>query len=302
MPLFLSRLLLSGLFVVSIQQADSQPAVFTLDPDQSEITVSGELMGFTMQAQAPGSLTTKFEGVIHAAVQGNAITFAETGSIQARNNGTWQPSADGTTGSAPANYGGQIAAFLVNAKAAVRNIELRLLSDALPLNNGQFDSKGVTFFFPSNGPSSFAYNSTGLVTDHGSKPLEGYATNNIATLSSFVSSGGQETITIPVDATFRASLFTTNDTLLTVKGALVAVRAAVSPLRVESISVGNQMITLQWQTEPGKQFRVLFSADLQNWQTNTSSVSSATTSYAWSTPLVEPRGFFLLQQQNPQAR
>ncbi|MCX6928371.1 MAG: hypothetical protein NT154_34955 [Verrucomicrobia bacterium] len=288
------NLLLTIGFTLSVNLAYPQARVYTLDPNQSALSISGNIIGYTMTQQAPGSLTTKFGGTIQATVVGNTIQFAGLSLVEAQDSGSWQPKGDGTAGSESANFGAQASSFFASAKAALRKIQLDVISSALTMNNGQFDSRGLTFLFPSNAPSTFCYAVTGALSKNGFEPLGGYATNTIATLSSLTTSGTQQTLTIPVDATFVLSLLSPNDSSFTVKGQLVASTSASVPLTVQSIQVQHQVVSMQWQSQPGQQFQVQSSPNLQSWQTTASNITSSTTAYTWSGPATAPTQFFRL--------
>jgi hypothetical protein len=288
------NLLLTIGFTLSVNLAYPQAQVYTLDPSQSALSISGNIVGYTMMEQAPGSLTTKFGGTIQAMVAGNTIQFTGLSLVEAQDNGSWQPKGDGTAGSEPANFGAQASSFFASAKAALRKTQLDVISSAITMTNGQFDSRGLTFLFPSNAPSTFCYAVTGALNQSGFEPLRGYATNAIATLSSLTTSGTQQTLTIPVNATFVLSLLSANDSSFTVKGQLVATRNAAASLTVQSIQVQHQVVSLQWQSPPGQQFQVQSSPNLQTWQTTASNITSSTTTYTWSGPATAPTQFLRL--------
>src|SRR5678815_1853743 len=72
---------------------------FTLNPDFSNLTLSGTTGGATLVEQAAGSLTASFSGAILADVVGAAITFTGGSSVIAQTTGDWLP------GGTPAVYG-----------------------------------------------------------------------------------------------------------------------------------------------------------------------------------------------------
>ena len=139
--------------------------------------------------------------------------------------------------------------------AALRNVQLDVISPAIPLSGGQFDSTNLTFFFPSNSTSSFSYNVTGFITKQGSIALVGYATNKVTALSSLTTVGSQQVLTIPVDATFYQEVSTPNDTVIRLQGQLVATRNAQAPLQVQSFTLRSQAVLLQWQGAPANKSR-----------------------------------------------
>ncbi|MBU6401573.1 MAG: hypothetical protein KGS61_14745 [Verrucomicrobia bacterium] len=270
--------------------------VFNVDTNRSSITISGSILGYSFAQQGPGSLTANYSGSIQTTQTPGTMQFTGQSAIQALNSGSWEPKSDGTTGSEPANYGAQASAGFATAKAALRNIQLLLTSPAVTVVNGQFDSSSLVVGFPTNATSSLAYNVSGLFSQSGAKPLSGYATNNVTTLATLVTAGNQQTLTIPVDATFVFTLVTANDTSIELKGQLVAVSASAAAPTIGSLAVQNQTVTLQWQGAPGHSYQVQSSADLALWQTNALNVTSSTSDYAWTGPVSGPKQFFRLAQ------
>jgi hypothetical protein len=280
--------------IMVLQALWGSAQVFTLDPEQSQVTISGSVLGGAITNQGPGSLTTKFAGTISVGQTGGSLQFLGASHITAQTNGSWQPKADGTAGSEPADFGGYANVGIAAGNAALRNILLDLISPPLTLNGGQFDSSSLTFFFPSNATSSLAYNVTGLFSKQGVIALSGYATNKITALSSLSSGGGQPTLTIPVDATYYFKALTANDTVIRLQGQLVAVQSGAASLQVQSFAVQQQSLLLQWQGAPGTQFQIQSSTDLLAWRTNDTVVTPASGSYTWTGGISGPVQFFRL--------
>ena len=267
--------------------------VFTIDTNQSTITLSGSVLGYAFMAQGPGSLTTSYQGTVQTALAGGTIQFTGQSLIQAQTNGSWQPKADGSAGSQPANYGAMAnAGGLAAVTAALRNVQFDVISPVINVAGGQFDAQSLTFSFPTNAASTLAYNVTGFLSTSGAKPLSGYATNAVASQGTLATSGAQQTLTIPIDATFLLTLVSANDTTVNVKGQLVATRATTTPLAIQSINVQAHTATLQWQSAPGEEFQVQSSTNLSTWQTTAANVTSATGTYTWSGAATAVQQFF----------
>lgn len=203
--------------------------VLTIDPTRSSLTISGSVVGSELTAQGSGSLTTSLLGTVQLAADGAAIRFPGESRIVATTNGAWEPLADGSKGSAPASFGGRIDIGLAAGNAALRDVQLDLSSASLPLDGGRFDASRLVFAFIPGAKGSFAYDVTGLLTRHGVLPLEGSATNAPTTLAALTVSGAGQVLTIPINATFRSTLLTPDDTLLTLQGQLVAVLDTAPP-------------------------------------------------------------------------
>lgn len=81
---------------------------YTLVPAQSSISLSGTVTTSfgtaPIQQQGAGSLTTTYAGTILADRTDTTIQFLPGGSVDANVNGNWQPLADASSGSAPADY------------------------------------------------------------------------------------------------------------------------------------------------------------------------------------------------------
>jgi len=268
--------------------------VFTLDASRSSVTISGTVVGGTITSQGPGSLTSQIGGTLQVAAVGNTIQFTGQSQILAQTNGNWEPKSDGSAGSEPADFGGGANLGIASGVAALRDIRLDVISPAINLTGGQFDSTVLTFLFPSNSLSSIAYNVSGLISKHGNAVFTGYATNKVTALGSLTTAGNQQTLTIPVDATFLLKLLSANDTVIRLQGQLVAVQSTQTPFLLQSFFVDNNAITLKWQGTPGGKFQIQSSTDLTNWRTNTTIVTPASGAYAWTGSVSGPISFFRL--------
>ncbi len=270
---------------------------FILDTNLSEITISGTVLGGAILEQSPGSLSTHFSGTLQVATDGTTIQFMGQSAVSALNSGDWQPKADGSDGSEAANYGGKATVSLGSAKAAFRNILLDVTSPSTPLSNGQFDSRSLTFLFPNNSSGTLAYRaSTFIGTLSGSEPLEGYATNRVTSMASLSTAGSQQVLTLPVDAQFGFKLLSDNDTIVNLKGQIVATRTPEAPLEIRSVDVHAQVITLDWTAEPNGQYQIRSSTNLTNWKTLPGSVTSTNTNYHWEGSATLPTEFFLISK------
>lgn len=219
-PALLTAIAVSG----SILLCRAEPVTFTVDPARSSISLGGAVVGNTISEQAPGSLTTQYDGTLAADLTDSNITFTGTGTLNAKDSGTWSPAANGEPGSAPASYGAKATSFLANATAAARNVQFTATSSPLPIANGSFDSAQIVFRFPDAGNSVLDYAVTGLLSDKDRIQLSGLATNEVTTTSTLVTSGDTQTLTIPIRATYFLTLLTPGDVRLTVTGQVVAVR------------------------------------------------------------------------------
>jgi hypothetical protein len=198
---------------------------FTIDTNQSSITLTGSVVNYPVQEQGPGSLTTKYVGTIRADVTDASIVFPGGSAIKAQNSGNWEPKANGESGSDPANYGATASLVIASANAAVRNVSFDVTTIApLTVTGGSFDSASLLFQFLSNPAGALDYSVTGLAAKKGSIDLTGITTNAVTTKATLTTNGNTQTLTIPVSADFLFKLLAANDTQLTLAGQLVATR------------------------------------------------------------------------------
>lgn len=275
---------LMGVFLVS-HPIQAAVKTFYLVPEESTVTLSGQALGLDIKEQGPGSLTSRFQGTIQAAIEGNHIQFVTGSDIDALTNGNWEPLPGGASGKAPADYGGTASSLILGtAKAAVREVELDLMSSPIPLTNGVFDASTLVFFFPTNTISSFDYRiSSFLLTKEGSELLGGYSTNKVAAGASLVSDNGAETLTIPIEAEFFFELLSPNDTRIKLQGQLVARSGSSGSLKIDSISTRNQVVTLSWHGETGATYRVESSPDLRTWTVRENALTASSSVVTWNT-------------------
>ncbi|MEO8425752.1 MAG: hypothetical protein ABI651_01440 [Verrucomicrobiota bacterium] len=268
------------------------PVIFNLDPAQSSITLSGNVLNNAFKEQGPGSLTASFSGTIAADVTGSTIQFIGGSAIDALTSGNWQPQTGGAAGSAPADYGVTAATPFATAFAAARNILVDVLSGPLPITNGTFGSSQLAFGFPTNATSGVDYRVTGLLSASGHKELVGLSTNRITTAATLTTSAAGETLTLPVDADFFLSLLSNKDTLLNLKGKLVATRSSIQGPVFNLIMVSNQTVTLRWQTIPGQKYQLESSTDLNAWIIEATNLIASMNTFAWSTNITHNFQFF----------
>jgi len=288
--------LLAIVFLATVRppfRALTAPVVFNLDPARSSITLSGSVLNNAFKEQGPGSLTTSFSGTIAADVTGSTIQFIGGSAIDAQTNGNWQPQTNGGAGSAPADYGATAANPVATALAAGRNLLVDVFSGPLPITSGTFDSSKLAFGFPTNATSIIDYRVTGLLLNtSGSKALLGLSTNRITTVATLTTTPAGETLTLPVDADFFLSLLSNDDTIINLKGQLVATRSTIQGPVFSSIVVSNQIVTLQWQTIPGQKYQLESSTDFKTWIIEAANLIAATNILTWTTNVTHSLQFF----------
>ncbi len=202
---------------------------FSIVANQSNIAVSGTVTNTTfgtapIQAQGPGGLTTSYSGTIKTDRTGNAISFLAGSTIDAATSGPWQPLADASSGSSPANYGAKVVYLggFVTINFAGRNLVAGLVGPATTLDSsGNFDLGTTSVAFASG---DLAYRGPG------GSPV---GTNSLANKSALLSGNGSlssltqsgqttETLTLPVSATFDFAADSSTSISLTLTGQLLA--------------------------------------------------------------------------------
>jgi hypothetical protein len=226
-------LVLSLMFVTATARATARD--FNIVTNQSSITASGTVSGplgtATIQPQGTGSLTTNYSGTIKTDLIASGISFLSGSTIDANTNGSWKPLADGSDGSAAADYGGKATFLLfVTVNFAGRNLVAGLTSDILLVDgSGHFDLSTTTVAFSSG---DLAYrSSTGTPVGFASIAGKSDTLSGTGTLSSLVQ-GTQttETLSLPVDSTFVLQPDTMTTVNLTLTGQLVATSTFATPL------------------------------------------------------------------------
>ncbi len=285
----------AGFFLLNGELFVASADVFTIDSTQSSLTLSGSILGSTFTQQGAGSMTTIYDGTIQAAQTPDTIQFTGQSMITAQTSGSWKPLAGGGSGSAPANYGAAASSAVGTVNAAFRSILLDVTSPPITVTNGQFDPSGLTFLFPASATSAIDYRSS---IASGSKHATGNGANNVAALSTITTAGNVQTLTIGVNVQFTFSLINSGDTIVNVAGQIVATNSPIvtAPVVLQSPTVTNQVVTLQWQSPAGQNYQVLSSSNLATWQTNAQNVTSVSTNYTWTTTNPAPKAYYRLAQ------
>jgi hypothetical protein len=201
--------------------------VYTLDPNQSSIAISGSVRTSAgtsqIQSQGPGSLTSDYSGTIRSDRANNTIQFLAGSSIDATVSGNWQPLATGAAGSAAADYGGRVSFLfgIVTINFAARDFVGDLSSGPLPIDvNGDFSLSTTTVSFL-NG--NLAYRST--TGDAGSESVVGESgtmsgTGSLTTQTR--TEGVFEILSIPINSSFMIPVEDSTTVNLQLMGELVA--------------------------------------------------------------------------------
>jgi hypothetical protein len=261
------RMLLATGFLVALSTSRAELKQFSIDPWQSSLTVSGTFAGFPIEPQSPGSLTTRYSGMIEADVTTSSILFWGGSLIAARTDGTWQPGPGGVAGSAPGDYGGQVVNLLVSGLAALRKVVFDVASDELQVTGGRFDSLGLRFSFVPGSGSVIDYTYTSLLGGggSGSPALTGISTNNAATNATPLLQGDEAELFIPVDISGSLTVASPNDVQYRFRGQLVARASAPTPLQINSFQVNPGQLRFLIATVPGQTYSILGSTKLTDW-------------------------------------
>lgn len=122
----------------------------TIDPTQSIVSLTGQFMdpgqtvNLVLEPQAAGSLTANVQGSLVVDLSGAQVTFLGGLLDPIAKPGPYLPY------STPADFAGRLPFFTIFAYAAVRNLQLRAFSDAIPLDAaGEFDPTRLGLKFSS---------------------------------------------------------------------------------------------------------------------------------------------------------
>jgi hypothetical protein len=292
-PLALAISVFSFCVIFLVGAGQTKAAVFTVDSSQSQLTISGQVTGYSFTAQGPGSLTAAYKGTINAAVSGSTIQFTGSSAIAAITNGVWQPAPGGTQGTAPADYGAQVQVivifFPVTSYGAARNLVVDMASPLLTLTQTNFDSSKLIVSIVTNSSPTFDYYSS---SGSGSNPLSGSATNSIATGSSISTNGDLVQLVIQINTTFA-----TTNSALTLTGKIVATNslsASVPPVITRVVATNqNFVLTVSNATLHSL---LLSSTDLTTWSPASATISTNGGFIIFKTPMSGPRTFFRMQK------
>ena len=220
---FLSSTISLAVFASLISSASAVVVTYTLVPDLSMLTLSGDISGLAFQAQKSGSMVDFFTGTITGNLVGGVLTFSE-GSVITGGANPAGPFVPATNGFTVENYGFSIPS--IAATAAFRNLVIDM--EGGTAQDG-VASRAVVFF-------------KGGVMDYDTPPtssggfgvgqipyLNAGGRNSSVGLVSITTFEGIETLSIPV--VFSATI-STPSVISTFTGTLVATRAVPEPASI----------------------------------------------------------------------
>lgn len=206
------------------------PVLFSLDPSSS-LTLSGSINGSAITQQGPGSLTTTYQGTLSADVASDDSTisfFNDGNTAAADDSGSWQPLPNGASGSASANYGGQVnLGIFGTARAAVRGLQVSASADSLGLT----DNGDGTLGFTSNqtliiNAGSAAYNAS---VGQGAADLSNQSAQNNAAAGTVIDNGdGTYVLVAPINLTISQTVQGI-PVVLNIRGTITAYGALAGP-------------------------------------------------------------------------
>lgn len=157
--------------------------------------------------------------------------------VDALVSGTWNPAVGGSSGSAAADYGAQVAIGPFTGVGAVRNFVFSISSGLLPRIGNSFDASQLTL---STTAGSFDYNVPSIKS--GTQVLTGQSALDQLTAGLLTQSGNTATLTIPISYTQTFTLLSPNDSTLTVTGNLVAVATVPESSSVSLLLCGGVLL------------------------------------------------------------
>ena len=272
---------------------------FTVDPNASAVTLSGTTVGNSpLTQQGPGSLTTQLEGALDVDLSATEIAIV-SGVLDARENGTWRPGLEGGPGSAPADFGAQALLFgFQTIYGALRNVEMEVFSPSEAIADGNFDASELVFLFPTN--SNAVLDFEGGLAGTGSAELAGEARNRTATVGTITGTEGSRVLTIQVDTTFTFTVASDDDTMLTIRGQIVAREGDVVPdpdgPEITDIEVVDDevRITASGTTAAAE---IEASTDLEGWEEKEAQITATgAATRVFTLPVSGPKEFYRIVQ------
>ncbi len=192
--------------------------VFTINPLQSMLTLSGVLAGSTATPQPPSGFLTSYSGTIDATVLANSVQFNGAQAVAA-NSGNYSPMAGGGAGTAPGNYGGMFTAGgFFPGTFALRGLMASLSSGAISLTGGSFDASQLMFSVLA-GSADYRVAALAMM---GTASLVGDTGQNGMGNGTISIVNGVQTLTIPIDVTIIFTAVNANDSMFRLQGLIVA--------------------------------------------------------------------------------
>jgi hypothetical protein len=226
---------------------------YTVDPAQSSLAMTGSWNGLALWERPVDSLTTSYQGQIQAELANDSIELISA-TLDAQSGGTFRPRSGGRGGRQQADYAGFHRAGLFglrgNVNVAFRDVALDLAGAPLGLTGGQFDASQLTVTAASG---NMDYAGAGLMrplVGHGRAPMQGGdVANAVSTAGTVVLNGSVETITIPVNSTFRVKI----DSWLPSRYEWFDVTLAGSIVATRTVTAEDSGHVIPPDTDPGPQ-------------------------------------------------
>jgi hypothetical protein len=202
-----------------VSLAAARADTFVINPAQSILTLTATVAGAVASQQPPAGFTTSYAGTINATVGGGTIQF-NSANADANVSGVYSPLPGGLAGTAPGDYGGMFTAGgIFPGTFAIRDLIASLSSAALSLTGGTNFDAGQLLFTATGGSADYrvaALAMMGSIAMAGQSATNGPATGSIAIVA------GVPTITIPIDVTILLTAINPNDSMVRLRGNIVA--------------------------------------------------------------------------------
>jgi autotransporter-associated beta strand protein len=201
---------------VLAQEAGAATITTTINSSQSVLTAVMICDNVTAVAQDPGALSDSYSGTITASLANNILTFTGGSSIVAlaATNAFSPPLGGANTEGSPQNYGGLFsnisvppysAAYTFNSDADMRQLNANITSGSAALGG---PANGLTFTLAS-GATNFSVPTLplyGVTAGYYSTNLAGSSSTNASNSAvTLTVTGSTETLTIPVNITYKFS-------------------------------------------------------------------------------------------------
>jgi hypothetical protein len=278
---------------------------FNLDTNRSIVELRGTVLVFGLNHVLnyyfthPHSRLTAWQGVIHANVSTNEITFTGGNRVVLMENGIWEPDTNGVPGFAPGDYGARVGnpsspppQVQVLGNVACRQWGFETISTNIAMQNGRFSARPVRMWFVPEEKSALDYRFV-LTTNPGDPDLKpagenSYVTDNVIASTSVVAAGrawmsqaltnrtltqakleledGIETLTLPLEGWHTFTTVADSGYIvrfdLILDGTLVATRIPVMQLLLTEVPDGP--FQLSWP--PGYRLQRASSLEKDDWE------------------------------------
>ena len=202
--------------------------LFEIDSVRSALGLEASTSGVPWDEQSAGSLRATFHGWLAIDNGDNTVQFIAGSSLIADETEAWQPGVRGSATTSPASYGGvNVVGTGLNSVrnlTATRSLAFDISGAPLPMTETGFDVSGLVFTIPNSDNASLDHRSSGLLVTAARRALGGLTATNAPAEGHFSFAAEVQTLSVPVDITFKVQTTSPGDTTLHFTGTVVGHR------------------------------------------------------------------------------